>query len=112
MSNIFHFGRKGTTNFSNLQDLAAKKIKNARIICVFAVKACSLHMEKPIDFWLRKGKAVGETMPTERSANVPSEGTHPVGEGACRSYYKYKKEPQIVGFAFFLPGYVGSITGQ
>ena len=30
-------------------------------------------MEKPIDFWLRKGKAVGETMPTERGAKVNSE---------------------------------------
>ena len=24
-------------------------------------------MEKPIDFWLRKGKVVGETKPTEKS---------------------------------------------
>ena len=29
-------------------------------------------MEKPIDFWLRKGKAVGETKPTENTANVAS----------------------------------------
>ena len=27
-------------------------------------------MEKPIDFWLRKGKAVGETKPTETIAHV------------------------------------------
>ena len=32
----------------------------------FSAKDWCLHMEKPIDFWLRKGKAVGETKPTER----------------------------------------------
>ena len=26
----------------------------------------SRDLEKPIDFWLRKGKAVGETKPTEK----------------------------------------------
>ena len=29
-------------------------------------------MEKPIDFWLRKGKAVGETKPTETKRKVPT----------------------------------------
>ena len=29
-------------------------------------------MEKPIDFWLRKGKAVGKTKLTESNANVTS----------------------------------------
>ena len=50
-----------------------KYLKYARILCkktnsfdVFVEKPCYLHMEKPIDFWLRKGKAVGETKPTER----------------------------------------------
>ena len=27
-------------------------------------------MEKPIDFWLRKGKAVGETKPTETYTTI------------------------------------------
>ena len=31
-----------------------------------AAKNVNSEMEKPIDFWLRKGKAVGETKPTER----------------------------------------------
>ena len=30
-------------------------------------------MEKPIDFWLRKGKAVGETKPTENSREHPKQ---------------------------------------
>ena len=29
-------------------------------------------MEKPIEFWLRKGKAVGETKPTETKRKVPT----------------------------------------
>ncbi len=31
-----------------------------------AAKNVNSEMEKPIDFWHRKGKAVGETKPTER----------------------------------------------
>ncbi len=62
-------------------------------------------MEKPIDFWLRKGKAVGETMPTERGANVNSAGgasfrfrkerlpPRMVLNREGRSYYKQQKQP-------------------
>ena len=32
-------------------------------------------MEKPIDFWLRKGKAVGETKPTENFRDPPKNST-------------------------------------
>ena len=72
-----------------------------------ATKPCYLHMEKPIDFWLRKGKAVGETMPTERGANVISAGgasfrfrkerlpPRMVLNRACRSYYKNKKKSHL-----------------
>ena len=35
---------------------------------------CPHNMEKPIDFWLRKGKAVGETEPTEIDCPCPKEG--------------------------------------
>ena len=34
---------------------------------------CPHNMEKPIDFWLRKGKAVGETEPTENDSPCPKE---------------------------------------
>ena len=32
-------------------------------------------MEKPIDFWLRKGKVVGETKPTEKFREEPEKST-------------------------------------
>ena len=33
----------------------------------------SRDLEKPIDFWLRKGKAVGETEPTEKERTLQRE---------------------------------------
>ena len=45
----------------NWKDKGIKAIKDKAI----QIKAIKDNMEKPIDFWLRKGKAVGETKPTE-----------------------------------------------
>ena len=39
--------------------------KNAKLAYVPRDANVNSEVEKPIDFWLRKGKAVGETMPTE-----------------------------------------------
>ena len=44
-------------------------------------------MEKPIDFWLRKGKAVGETKPTERPEGR-AEGT--TKKSAVKRFFSIK----------------------
>ena len=64
------FRCKITTNIWNTQGFLKKK---QIYLEFFHEKPCCSHncadvisgMEKPIGFWFRKGKAVGETMPTE-----------------------------------------------
>ena len=53
-------------------------------------------VEKPIDFWLRKGKAVGETKPTEKEVALQRTNAH--------------RLPNAMGKVFFDPG-IESVRG-
>ena len=48
------------------QILSSSIARHSKLIVIFFTCRLRLaYVEKPIDFWLRKGKAVGETKPTE-----------------------------------------------
>ena len=46
---------------------------------------------------------MGNTCCSHKDANVISEGTHPVGEGACRKYYFFLKYANNLYFYRILP---------
>ena len=43
-------------------------------------------VEKPIDFWLRKGKAVGETQPTEKEVALQNQCT-PIADAMGKVFF-------------------------
>ena len=59
------FGRMIINDVSGGCEEMFALIREWQVPYVFTCRQASVNVEKPIDFWLRKGKAVGETKPTE-----------------------------------------------
>ena len=67
--------RRNTQNSMKNWNYCDCNRKNAIKFGGFKKKLYLCSMKKPSDFWLRKGKVVGETKPTEKSREEPKKST-------------------------------------